>query len=60
MEKRANKLDMDLSVGRRPGVDMDDTDELVVLLCAHIGMIMEDASVVALTLGALSSMRGSA
>jgi hypothetical protein len=31
---------------------MDDTDELVALLCTHVGMIMEDASVVALTVGA--------
>jgi hypothetical protein len=35
-------------------VDMDETDELVALLCTHIGMIMEDASVVALTIGSLS------
>ena len=33
-------------------MDVDDeTQELIVLLCARIGMIMEDASVVALTIG---------
>jgi hypothetical protein len=30
----------------------DDTEELLNLLCTRIGMIMEDASVVALTIGA--------
>jgi hypothetical protein len=29
----------------------DTTQELVILLCTRIGMIMEDASVVALTIG---------
>ena len=38
---------------------MDDTEELVVLLCTHIGMLMEDASVVALTIGRLSSFEKS-
>lgn len=33
-------------------MDMDDeTQELIILLCTRIGMIMEDASVVALTIG---------
>lgn len=33
-------------------MDMDDeTQELITLLCTRIGMIMEDASVVALTIG---------
>ncbi len=33
-------------------IDMDDeTQELINLLCTRIGMIMEDASVVALTIG---------
>ena len=35
---------------------MENTDELVALLCTHIGMIMEDASFVALTLGSLSGL----
>jgi hypothetical protein len=43
-------------IGERwPLCGMDDTEELVVLLCTHIGMIMEDASVVALTIGGMSS-----
>ena len=29
----------------------DETQELIILLCTRIGMIMEDASVVALTIG---------
>ena len=33
----------------------DDTDELINLLCTRIGAIMEDASVIALTLGALNT-----
>jgi len=33
-------------------MDMDDeTQELITLLCTRIGMIMEDANVVALTIG---------
>lgn len=33
-------------------MDMDDeTQELIIQLCTRIGMIMEDASVVALTIG---------
>lgn len=47
------KLDMDLSGQFNRGVGMDDTDELVVLLCTRIGMITEDASVAALTIGSL-------
>lgn len=45
------KLDLDFrsqpSLG--PGMESD-TDDLVLLLCTQIGMLMEDASVVALTL----------
>lgn len=33
---------------------MDDTDELVTRLCTQIGMVMEDTSIVALTVGGLS------
>ena len=47
------KLDMDLSDHFDRGVGMDDTEELVVLLCTRIGIIMEDASVEALTIGSL-------
>ena len=32
----------------------DDTSELIVQLCTRMGMIMEDASVVALTVGGLT------
>lgn len=32
----------------------DDTDELIAQICTRIGMIMEDASVVALTAGGLA------
>jgi hypothetical protein len=38
---------------------MEDTDELVALLCTHIGMIMEDAGYVALTIGSLSGFERS-
>ena len=34
----------------------EDTSELIAQLCARIGMIMEDASVVALTVGALAGV----
>ena len=33
----------------------DDTRDLIVQLCTRVGMIMEDASVVALTIGGLAS-----
>jgi hypothetical protein len=33
---------------------MDDTDELIIRLCTHVGMVMGDASIVALTFGGLS------
>ncbi len=50
----AEKLDMDFpgKSGRHESMDDDDT-ELFSLLCTRIGMIMEDASVIALTIGAL-------
>ena len=33
---------------------MDDTDELILRLCTQVGVLMEDASIVALTLRRLS------
>ena len=33
----------------------DDTHDLTVQLCTKVGMIMEDASVIALTIGGLAS-----
>lgn len=30
---------------------MDDTDELIIQLCTRVGMIMEDACMVALSIG---------
>lgn len=53
------KLDMDLSAHCCRCVGMDDTEELIVLLCARIGMIMEDASVAALMIGSLPLSRRS-
>jgi len=47
------KLALDLAHHWDRCVDMDDTEELIVLLCTRIGMIMEDTSVVALTIGSL-------
>jgi hypothetical protein len=50
----AQKLRVDFRrVGGR-SVDMDDTDELIIRLCTQVGMIMEDSSILALTLGAVS------
>lgn len=43
-----------VGVLRRGVVMDDDTDDLVSRLCTRIGMIMEDASVIALTIGHLS------
>ena len=55
------KLVLDLSDHCDRGVCMDDSEELVALLCTRIGIIMEDASVVALTIGSLSQFeRGKA
>jgi len=46
------KLDMDLAAPLRLRHAMDDdTDGLIALLCTRIGAIMEDASVVVLTIG---------
>lgn len=42
------------SCGSR-SVDMDDTDEIVIRLCTKVGIIMEDMSIVALTIRGLSS-----
>lgn len=33
---------------------MDETDQLIIRLCTQVGMIMEDRSILALTLGAVS------
>lgn len=38
-------------------VDMDDVDELVIRLCTQIGTIMEDTSIVALTIRGLSGSK---
>jgi len=46
----ATKLDMDFGpLSRRGGAMDDDTEDLVTQLCTRIGMIMEDTSVLALT-----------
>jgi hypothetical protein len=50
----ALKLDVDFGGGAGRSVHMDDTDELIIRLCTQVGMVMEDASIVALTLGGLS------
>lgn len=48
------KLDMDFAAGTGRHVPMDDDNaELISLLATRIGTIMEDASVIALTLGVL-------
>ncbi|NBB25821.1 hypothetical protein GVM20_11840 [Porphyrobacter sp. SLTP] len=54
--QHAEKLDMDFAgvIGRQVHMD-DNNDELIDLLCAKIGVIMEDASVIALTIGAVSA-----
>ena len=45
---------MDFEAGSERHVSMDDeNDELINLLCTRIGSIMEDASVIALTMGKL-------
>jgi hypothetical protein len=54
MEVWRKKLDVDFGRLGVRSVHMDDTDELIIRLCTHVGMIMEDASIVALTLGGLS------
>jgi|JI8StandDraft_2_1071088.scaffolds.fasta_scaffold73583_1 hypothetical protein len=54
---QVEKLDLDFaSVFRRRAHMNDDNDELVELLCTRIGAIMEDASVIALTIGAVPPM----
>ena len=51
---RSEKLDMDfLAVSGRYLPMDEDNAELIDLLCTRIGSIMEDASVIALTLGRL-------
>ena len=47
----AEKLRLDLTriEARQWGMDDDTDDDLIARLCTRIGMIMEDASVVALT-----------
>ena len=48
-------LGLDSLAGSGRGVSMDDnTADLVAHLCTRIGMIMEDASVTALTIGGKS------
>jgi len=54
---QVEKLDLDFaSVFRRRAHMNDDNDELIELLCTRIGAIMEDASVIALTIGAVPPM----
>ena len=51
----ATKLHLDLPPGLGFGARMDDdAKELVAQICTRIGMIMEDASVVALMVGSHS------
>ena len=50
------KLRMDfLAVSRRRVRMDDDNAELIEMLCTRIGAIMEDASVIALTMGGVSA-----
>ncbi|KUO54642.1 MAG: hypothetical protein APF78_05620 [Sphingomonadales bacterium BRH_c3] len=51
------KLHMDFAcqLGLRPAMD-DDTAELTARLCTRIGMIMEDAGIIALTIGSQSEV----
>ena len=50
METCPKKLGLDFLAWYERGVSMDDdTDDLIAQLCTRIGMIMEDASVTALT-----------
>lgn len=50
----ATKLDMGLEpMSRRGGVMDDDTEDPVIQLCTRIGIIMEDTSITALTVGGL-------
>ncbi len=46
-------------IGRQAHMN-DNNDELVELLCTRIGAIMEDASVIALTIGAVPAMERNA
>ena len=49
---------MDLLAGSVRHAPMDDDDDIMInLLCIRIGMIMEDASVIALTMRALNFER---
>lgn len=49
---------MDFSGERRRGVRMDDDDhDLIARLCTRIGMIMEDASPIALGVGGMDHAR---
>ena len=51
----ATKLCLDLSAGHWRSVPMDkDTDDLIAQLCTRVGIIMEDSSVAALTVGGLA------
>lgn len=49
------KLDMDLRLNWGLGVRMDvDANDLVIRLCTRIGMLMEDSSPIALSMGTLT------
>jgi hypothetical protein len=54
MEIIGIKLAVDSRAKWRRSVGVDDADELVIHLCTQLGMIMEDTSIVALTIGGLS------
>ncbi len=55
MESALGKLGLDFLAWPGRGVSMDDhTDDLIAQLCTRIGVIMEDVSVTALTVGGKS------
>ncbi|WP_422062326.1 hypothetical protein [Sphingopyxis sp.] len=47
--QQTKKLRLDFRSVSRRGRPMDDTDELLAQLCTRIGIMMEDASAVAIT-----------
>lgn len=55
VRNRLKKLRLDFRGVSRRGRVMDDTDELLAQLCTRIGIIMEDASAVAITSAVLTA-----
>lgn len=53
--RNRKKLRLDFRGVSRRGRVMDDTDELLAQLCTRIGMMMEDASAVAITGAAMGA-----